>query len=41
MKPLRIIGGNIKDAFKSVFRNFSFSIASISCITITLLIQKI
>ena len=38
MKPLRIIGRSIRDAFKSVFRNFSLSIASISCITITLLI---
>ena len=43
MKTLRIIGESIKDAFKSVFRNFPLSIASISCITITLLIttQKI
>lgn len=41
MKTLRIIGGSIKDAFKSVFRNFSLSIVSISCITITLLIVSI
>ena len=41
MKTLRIIGVSIKDAFKSVFRNFSLSIASISCITITLLIVSI
>ena len=41
MKPLRIIGRSIRDAFKSVFRNFSLSIASISCITITLLIVSI
>ncbi len=36
MKPFRILKNNIKDAFKSVFRNFSLSIASISCISITL-----
>lgn len=41
MKMLRIIGRSIRDAFKSVFRNFSLSIASISCITITLLIVSI
>ena len=29
---------SIRDAFKSVFRNFSLSLASISCITITLII---
>lgn len=38
MKTLRIIGRSIRDAFKSVFRNFPLSIVSISCITITLLI---
>lgn len=41
MKPLRMLGRSIRDAFKSVFRNFSLSIASISCITITLLIVAI
>jgi len=41
MKFLRIIGRNIRDAFKSVFRNFSLSLASISCITITLLVVSI
>lgn len=41
MKVFRIIGRSIRDAFKSVFRNFSLSIASISCITITLLIVSI
>ncbi len=29
---------HIRDAFKSVFRNFSLSVASITCITITLII---
>lgn len=38
MKIFRIISRNIRDAFRSVFRNFSLSIASISCITITLII---
>lgn len=38
MKIFRMIGRNIRDAFRSVFRNFSLSIASISCITITLII---
>lgn len=38
MKAFRILGRNIKDSFKGVFRNFSLSIASISCITITLIL---
>ncbi len=38
MKAFRILGRNISDAFKSVFRNGSLSIASIACITITLLL---
>ena len=38
MKALRIISRNIRDAFKGVFRNFSLSLASISCITITLIV---
>lgn len=38
MKALRILIRNIRDSFKSVFRNFSLSIASISCITITLVV---
>ena len=40
MKVLRIIGRDIRDAFKGVFRNFSLSFASISCITITLLVER-
>lgn len=32
---------SLRDAFKSVFRNFSLSLASISCITITLIIVAI
>ena len=38
MKPFRMLGRSIRDSFKSVFRNFSLSLASISCITITLII---
>ena len=38
MKIFRRINRNIRDAFKSVIRNFSLSIASISCITITLIV---
>ena len=41
MKIIRIVGKGIKDAFKSVFRNFSLSIASISCIAITLVIVAV
>lgn len=41
MKAIRIILRNIRDGFKSVGRNLSLSIASISCITITLLIVAI
>ncbi len=37
MKVFRIIGRSFRDAFKSVFRNFSLSMASILCTTITLL----
>ena len=38
MKAFRILGRSIRDSFKSVFRNFSLSMASILCATITLLI---
>ena len=41
MKVFRILGRNVRDAFKSVIRNFSLSIASITCITITLLLVSI
>lgn len=41
MKTIRIIGRNFRDAFKGVFRNFSLSFASISCITITLLVVSV
>lgn len=38
MKAFRTLFRSIRDAFKSVVRNFSLSLASISCITITLII---
>lgn len=41
MKTFRIIGRNFRDAFKGVFRNFSLSLASISCITITLIVVAV
>ena len=41
MKILRIIKKSIKDAFKSVFRNFSLSMASVSCTAITLILVSI
>lgn len=41
MKPFRMLGRNIRDALKNIFRNFSLSLASISCITITLLVVSI
>lgn len=41
VKFFRIIGRSIRDSFKSVFRNFSLSIASILCTTITLILVAI
>lgn len=41
MKMFRMLGRNIRDAFHSVVRNFSLSLASITCILITLLIVSI
>ncbi len=41
MKLFRMLGRSIRDAIKSVIRNFSLSLASISCITITLIIVAI
>ncbi|MBQ8472533.1 MAG: permease-like cell division protein FtsX [Bacilli bacterium] len=41
MRFFRIVGRSIRDAFKSVGRNFSLSLASISCIIITLIIIAI
>lgn len=41
MKPIRMLGRSVRDAVKSVIRNFSLSLASISCITITLIIVAV
>ena len=41
MKLFRSLNRYFRDAFKSVFRNFSLSLASISCITITLIVVAI
>lgn len=41
MKPIRIFFRSIRDAFKSVTRNFSLSMASILCVTITLIILAV
>ena len=38
MKVFRIFLRDIRDSFKGVFRNFSLSLASISCIVITLIV---
>jgi len=41
MKLIRMLTRGVRDAFKSVFRNFSLSIASVSCISITLIVISI
>ena len=41
MKIFRMHGRSIRDALKSVFRNYSLSLASVSCITITLVIVAV
>lgn len=41
MKNVRILIRNIRDGLKNVVRNFSLSLASISCITVTLLIVAV
>lgn len=41
MRALRILSRSVRDSVKGVFRNFSLSIASISCITITLIVVAI
>ena len=38
MKPFRILKSSFSESFKGVFRNFSLSVASITCITITLIL---
>ena len=41
MRAIRIFGRNVLSAVKSIFRNFSLSVASIVCTTITLVIVAI
>ena len=41
MRYMRILIRNFRDSIRSVFRNFSLSIASITCITITLILVAI
>ena len=41
MKAIRIFGRSIRDAFKSITRNFSLSMASILCDMITLIIVSV
>lgn len=41
MRIFRILGKSVSNAFKSIFRNFSLSLASISCTTITLVLVSI
>ena len=41
MKAIRIFRRNVGNAFKSIFRNFSLSVASITCTIITLIIMSI
>jgi len=41
MKVFRMLGRGIRDAFKSAIRNFSLSLAAISCISITLLVVAV
>ncbi len=38
MRLLRIVKRSIRDSFKSIFRNFSLSFASVSCTVITLIL---
>ena len=38
MRPFRILKSSFSESFKGVFRNFSLSVASITCITITLIL---
>ena len=41
MKAIRILTRGIRDAFKSVFRNFSLSTAAITCSSITLILVAV
>ena len=41
MRNIRILLKNIRDGFRNVIRNFSLSLASVSCIVVTLLIVAV
>lgn len=41
MRPIRVFIRSFRESFKSVFRNFSLSIASVTCTTITLILVSI
>lgn len=41
MRAIRVLIRSIRDSFKSVFRNFSLSAASIACTTITLILVSV
>lgn len=41
MKMFRFLKRGIRDSFKSVFRNFSLSIAAVACTTITLILVSV
>ncbi len=41
MRAFRILKNSIRDSFKSVFRNFSLSVASVMCTTITLILVAV
>ena len=41
MRNIRILFKNIRDGFRNVIRNFSLSLASISCIVVTLIIVAV
>ena len=41
MRNIRILVKNIRDGFRNVIRNFSLSLASVSCIVVTLLIVAV
>lgn len=41
MKAIRIFSRGVRDAFKSVFRNFSLTTAAITCSTITLILVSV
>ncbi len=41
MKGFRILGRSLRDSLKSIFRNFSLSLAAILCVTITLILVSV